>query len=182
MAKKKGGFGTLLYETIMPKIYGIGAADVIVGALFKIEHWNGANDMLIIGLGTEAVIFFLSAFEPKHAEVDWSKVYPELSEEYEGPSNTTATRISTSLWLDIRCGNGPRRRWCETGSSGTSTPRPTIQTLLGCRNEQPGRTNNFHKIRSVQQFRRSHFNLVRHLLRNRRRFQRPTLIRDAHHG
>ncbi len=94
MAKKKGGFGTLLYETIMPKIYGIGAAVVIVGALFKIEHWNGANDMLIIGLGTEAVIFFLSAFEPKHAEVDWSKVYPELSEDYEAPATQSATRIS----------------------------------------------------------------------------------------
>jgi len=94
MAKKKGGFSALLYETIMPKIYGIGAAVVIVGALFKIEHWPGANDMLIIGLGTEAIIFFLSAFEPKHAEVDWSKVYPELSEEYEAPSTQTATRIS----------------------------------------------------------------------------------------
>src|SRR5579872_5997669 len=93
MAKKKGGFGALLYETIMPKIYGIGASVVIVGALFKIQHWNGANEMLIIGLSVEAGIFFLSAFEPKHAEVDWSKVYPELAEDYEAPA-TTATRIS----------------------------------------------------------------------------------------
>ena len=94
MAKKKGGFGALLYETIMPKIYGIGASVVIIGALFKIQHWNGANEMLIIGLSTEAVIFFLSAFEPKHAEVDWSKVYPELGEDYEAPAAHTATRIS----------------------------------------------------------------------------------------
>jgi gliding motility-associated protein GldL len=94
MANKKGGFGTLLYQTIMPKIYGIGAAVVIVGALFKIEHWTGANEMLILGLGTEAIIFFLSAFEPKHAEVDWSKVYPELAEDYEAPAVQTSTRIS----------------------------------------------------------------------------------------
>jgi gliding motility-associated protein GldL len=94
MAKKKGGFGALLYETIMPKIYGIGASVVIVGALFKIQHWNGANEMLIIGLSVEAGIFFLSAFEPKHAEVDWSKVYPELAEDYEAPATQTATRIS----------------------------------------------------------------------------------------
>jgi gliding motility-associated protein GldL len=94
MAKKKGGFGALLYETIMPKIYGIGASVVIVGALFKIQHWNGANEMLIIGLSVEAGIFFLSAFEPKHAEVDWSKVYPELAEDYEAPATHTATRIS----------------------------------------------------------------------------------------
>lgn len=94
MAKKKGGFMQLLYETIMPKVYGIGAAVVIVGALFKILHLPGANQMLMIGLSTEAVIFFLSAFEPKHAEPDWSKVYPELSEDFEGPATQTATRIS----------------------------------------------------------------------------------------
>lgn len=88
MSKKKGGFTELLYKTIMPKVYGIGAAVVIIGALFKILHMPGADEMLMIGLGTEAVIFFLSAFEPPHQEVDWSKVYPELAEEYEAPSVT----------------------------------------------------------------------------------------------
>ncbi|MFD2785867.1 type IX secretion system motor protein PorL/GldL [Hymenobacter rubripertinctus] len=67
----------------MPKIYGIGAAVVIVGALFKIQHWDGASEMLIVGLGTEALIFFLSAFQPTSKEVDWSLVYPELSEGYD---------------------------------------------------------------------------------------------------
>jgi gliding motility-associated protein GldL len=93
MAKKKGGFVDLLFTTIMPKVYGIGAAVVIIGALFKIQHWEGANEMLILGLGTEAIIFFLSAFEPKHAEADWSKVYPELAEDYEGSVNQPS-RIS----------------------------------------------------------------------------------------
>src|SRR6476646_2281970 len=74
---------SFLYESLMPKIYGLGAAVVIVGALFKIEHWNGADIMLIVGLGTEAVIFFLSAFQPQHKEHDWSLVYPELSEGYD---------------------------------------------------------------------------------------------------
>jgi gliding motility-associated protein GldL len=85
MSKKKGGFTALLYKTIMPKVYGIGAAVVIIGALFKILHMPGADEMLMIGLSVEAGIFFLSAFEPPHNEVDWSKVYPELAEEYEGP-------------------------------------------------------------------------------------------------
>src|SRR3990170_5424947 len=85
MSKKKGGFTELLYKTIMPKVYGIGAAVVIIGALFKILHMPGADEMLMIGLSVEAGIFFLSAFEPPHNEVDWSKVYPELAEEYEGP-------------------------------------------------------------------------------------------------
>lgn len=86
MSKKKGGLAELVYKTIMPKVYGIGAAVVIVGALFKILHWTGADQMLMIGLFTEAGIFLLSAFEPPHAEVDWSKVYPELSEDYEAPA------------------------------------------------------------------------------------------------
>ncbi|MDZ4715569.1 MAG: gliding motility protein GldL [Cytophagales bacterium] len=94
MAKKKGGFMQLFYESIMPKIYGIGAAVVIMGALFKILHLPGANLMLMIGLSVEAGIFFFSAFEPKHEEHDWSKVYPELSEEFEGAANPTASRIS----------------------------------------------------------------------------------------
>jgi gliding motility-associated protein GldL len=49
--------------------------------MFKITHWPGATEMLVAGLSTEALIFILSAFEPLHEEVDWSIVYPELSEE-----------------------------------------------------------------------------------------------------
>ncbi len=63
----------------MGYVYGWGAAVVMVGALFKIQHYPGAGPMLVIGLLTEAVIFFLSAFEPPHEEVDWSLVYPELA-------------------------------------------------------------------------------------------------------
>lgn len=66
-------------KNVMAKLYGIGAAVVILGALFKIQHWTGADEMLIIGLGTEAIIFFFSAFEKPHAEYDWSLVYPELA-------------------------------------------------------------------------------------------------------
>jgi len=84
MSRKKGGFMELLFKTIMPKVYGIGAAVVIIGAMFKILHLEGANEMLMIGLTTEAIIFFLSAFEPPHSEPDWSKVYPELSDDYDG--------------------------------------------------------------------------------------------------
>lgn len=90
--QKKGGFSDLLYKTIMPKVYGIGAAVVIVGALFKIQHYPGAGAMLGLGLGVEAVIFFLSAFEPPHKDPDWSKVYPELSDDYSGP--ISSPRIS----------------------------------------------------------------------------------------
>jgi len=67
------------YKVMMPKLYGWGAALVILGALFKIEHYPGAGIMLAVGLGTEAIIFFFSAFEKPHEEPDWSLVYPELA-------------------------------------------------------------------------------------------------------
>jgi gliding motility-associated protein GldL len=73
-----GFFASPAYKKIMAKVYGIGASVVILGALWKILHLPGASAMLIAGLGTEAVIFFLSAFEPPHEMPDWSLVYPEL--------------------------------------------------------------------------------------------------------
>jgi gliding motility-associated protein GldL len=67
------------WKNFISKLYGLGASVVIVGALFKIQHWPLAGPMLTLGLLTEAVIFFFSAFEPLHEEIDWSLVYPELA-------------------------------------------------------------------------------------------------------
>ena len=63
--------------------YGLGASIVILGALFKILHWelgplNGGL-LLAVGLITEAIIFAISAFEPVDDDLDWSLVYPELA-------------------------------------------------------------------------------------------------------
>ncbi len=66
-------------KLFMGKLYGLGAAVVIVGALFKITHWPGATAMLVIGLLTEAFIFVVSAFEPLHEDLDWTLAYPELA-------------------------------------------------------------------------------------------------------
>ena len=78
MSSGTGFFGSPIYKKVMSKVYGIGAAVAITGALFKIQHFKGAGLMLTLGLGAEAVIFFLSAFEPPHEMPDWSLVYPEL--------------------------------------------------------------------------------------------------------
>ncbi len=67
------------WKNFMAKLYGFGASVVIIGALFKIQHWPLAGAFLTIGLCTEATIFFFSAFEPLHEEVDWTLVYPELA-------------------------------------------------------------------------------------------------------
>lgn len=81
MAKPVKGFrpGSKSWKKFMAKLYGFGAAVVIVGAMFKIMHWPGAGIMLVAGLSTEAVIFFFSAFEPIHEDPDWTLVYPELA-------------------------------------------------------------------------------------------------------
>tara|TARA_B110000503_G_scaffold135913_1_gene217327 strand:- start:16213 stop:16971 length:759 start_codon:yes stop_codon:yes gene_type:complete len=76
--------GSKGWKNLMAKMYGIGASIVIIGALFKIQHWPFAGPMLIVGLGTEAIIFFFSAFEKPHEEPDWSLVYPELATPADG--------------------------------------------------------------------------------------------------
>lgn len=76
--------GSKAWKNFMAKLYGIGAAVVIIGAMFKIQHWPFASLLLVVGLSTEAVIFFFSAFEPLHEEPDWSLVYPELATPEDG--------------------------------------------------------------------------------------------------
>ena len=70
----------LINKKVMNFAYGMGAAVVIVGALFKIQHWTGASELLVIGLLTEAFIFGLSAFDKPDEDLDWTLVYPELAE------------------------------------------------------------------------------------------------------
>lgn len=71
--------GSKGWKKFMAKLYGFGAAVVIVGALFKIMHWPFAGPMLVVGLSTEALIFIFSAFEPIHEDPNWELVYPELA-------------------------------------------------------------------------------------------------------
>ena len=60
-------------------VYGFGAAIVIIGALFKIQHWPYGSLILTIGMVVEAIVFSISAFEKQSADTDWSLVYPELA-------------------------------------------------------------------------------------------------------
>lgn len=70
-------------KKIFNMAYGIGAAIVIIGALFKILHWNlgpiSGGMVLAFGMIVEAIVFFISAFEPVEEDLDWTLVYPELS-------------------------------------------------------------------------------------------------------
>ncbi|MEZ4825998.1 MAG: gliding motility protein GldL [Bacteroidia bacterium] len=106
MAKKKGFMKSRTGKVVMNFIYGAGAAVVIVGALFKILHWEGANEMLIIGMMTEAGVFLLSAFDPPADDYEWERVYPILAEPtYEAPVIESLTpemaRLDSSVLSEL---------------------------------------------------------------------------------
>ncbi|MDR0687829.1 MAG: gliding motility protein GldL [Prevotellaceae bacterium] len=91
------------WKLFMGKLYGLGAAVVIVGALFKLEHFPGASIMLIVGMSVEAFIFICSAFEPlPHPEPRWELVYPELGDseaghEGESPKEKKTRKNKTAI-------------------------------------------------------------------------------------
>jgi len=85
------------FIAIMPKFYGLGASVVILGALFKIMHWPMANLMLIVGLGTEAIIFGFSAFAPPFRDFNWGKMYPVLAEEEGEEDGVPGKTVSEKL-------------------------------------------------------------------------------------
>jgi gliding motility-associated protein GldL len=85
-------FESKFFKRLMAMAYGLGAAVVIAGALFKLMHWTGAGTMLILGMGTEAVIFIISAFEPLPKEYHWDTIFPELSGNELVPDNRTVTQ------------------------------------------------------------------------------------------
>ena len=70
------------WKSSMNFLYSVGASIVLLGALFKLQHWPFANIILPVGMLIEVVIFFFSAFEPSVEMPDWFKVYPELREDY----------------------------------------------------------------------------------------------------
>jgi gliding motility-associated protein GldL len=77
----------------------MGAAVVIVGALFKITHFELGpltGTVMLSGLLTEALIFALSAFEPVDDELDWTLVYPELANGVKGPAKAKAKVETTA--------------------------------------------------------------------------------------
>ncbi|MBC7568618.1 MAG: gliding motility protein GldL [Spirosoma sp.] len=78
------------WDRLVPTIYSVGAAIVVTGAMFKINHLAGGTEMLFLGLGTEAIIFLLYAaqsflFPPSESDgYEWERVYPELATDYRG--------------------------------------------------------------------------------------------------
>lgn len=82
---KKGGwarfmewYGSYQGKRVVGMVYSIGAAVVIVGALFKIMHWPGASTVLVAGMCTEALLFMIGCLDKPHPEFHWHEVFPQL--------------------------------------------------------------------------------------------------------
>ena len=73
-----------------------GASVVIVGLMFKILHWEGGEIMIAVGLITEAILFFILGFKAESSEPDWTRVYPELDEDFKGDFARSAVTSSGS--------------------------------------------------------------------------------------
>ena len=67
-------------KNVVNIIYSVGASVVIIGALFKILHWPGAGQVLMIGMFTEAFLFIIGALDHPHPEFHWENVFPQLLE------------------------------------------------------------------------------------------------------
>jgi len=86
--KAQKGFGAGFfhwYESYQGKnvvniVYSAGASVVIIGALFKILHWPGASQVLMVGMFTEAFLFLIGTLEHPHPEFHWENVFPQLLE------------------------------------------------------------------------------------------------------
>lgn len=116
----------IIPKRIMNFFYGMGAAVVIIGALFKITHYElgplNGNNMLTAGLVVEAFIFAISAFEPVDDEFDWSLVYPELKGG-EPRENINGAYVEGNI-----ASGHPVRVSSAGGVTGGSMGTPTVYT------------------------------------------------------
>lgn len=85
MAGKKQPYG-------INNIVSWGATVVIIGLLFKIQHWPYGGLFISLGLTTEAFLFFILGFQRDTVEIDWTRAYPELSEDYKGELPVSSSR------------------------------------------------------------------------------------------
>jgi gliding motility-associated protein GldL len=89
------------WKTFTARMYGWGASLVIIGALFKLQHWPYAGYMLTIGMSIECIIFFFSAFDPLPSDYHWDSIFPELEDGYNATNNNAVTSARKRQGLDL---------------------------------------------------------------------------------
>ncbi len=128
-AQKKSFLESKGFKRFMGKLYGFGAAIVIIGALFKIQHYPGANIMLPVGLGMEAIIFFFSALQKPHVEPDWSLVHPQFIESYHTPKEIAELKAAGKIPQDYDP-NNPTLASLEGVGGGGGRSDQLLDSLL----------------------------------------------------
>lgn len=146
MAQKKK------FKIGMNSLISWGATVVIIGLMFKILHWKGGEYMIAIGLITEAFLFFIMGFQPEHVEPDWSKVYPELDEEYKGEAARprVTNQASSTAALDNMLSDakiGPEL--IESLGSGLRTFSDKVSAISGIADTASATTELTSKIKSA---------------------------------
>jgi gliding motility-associated protein GldL len=95
------GKTSFFWDRLVPLFFGLGAALVIIGAMFKLNHWEGAGTLLVVGLLTEAVLFTLGGLRdfqnPPQPLPEWERVYPELSSEWDGQTRTFTPGVQSKM-------------------------------------------------------------------------------------
>jgi len=84
--------GKRKFKVGINNIVSWGATVVIIGLMAKLQHWPAGDWLIIAGLGTEAILFFLLGFQNEEKDVDWTRVYPELADDYQGELPTAPAR------------------------------------------------------------------------------------------
>jgi len=109
--------GSYRGKTIFNFFYGFGASLAILGTMFKFLHLSFGNEMLIIGLGTEAVIFAIFSFEPPFRNYHWERIFPELDTEEEENLSETSRENGNKIKTVV---NQPNK------STATSVQEPEV--------------------------------------------------------
>lgn len=129
-AKKNGPWAKFMhwYESYQGKnivniVYSVGASVVIIGALFKILHWPGASQVLMIGMFTEAFLFIIGALDKPHPEFHWDNVFPQLLEYGANPALIEEKSHQPRPTL---LGGGGSAAPAQAVSGGTSVAVPSL--------------------------------------------------------
>lgn len=136
-------FQTKAYKVVMNYVYGWGATAVIVGALFKIMHFPGAGAVLTVGMLVEALIFFLSAFEPTMEHYDWARVFPSLGKGHEEWDKSDAVN---QVPMGVVPGNAPVQTASVSGNIDLGLDSADLDRLKAGINKIAETADNFAGI------------------------------------
>lgn len=121
--------------------YSIGAAIVIWGALFKILHLPGGNTLLSIGMGTEVLMFILTAFDRPPREYRWEDVFPVLDSRDEADRPATAA-IAAGVPAAAAVHT-------PTATAGPTTPATPANAAEACSEQMAGIADEMARLRAT---------------------------------